>query len=104
MSAFSAAIDAIFADPNMVADAVWQDQGVGQVHPCRVILKAPDDLTDYGAANIRSETTIADVRVSDWPIPRVGDVLTIGAEAHVVQGRPMRDRERLVWTLNLRPR
>ncbi len=103
MSAFSAAIDAIFADRNMAADAVWQDQGLGPTTACRVILKAPDDLTDYGSAQIRSETTIADVRVSEWPAPRAGDVLTIGAEAHVVQGRPLRDRERLVWTLNLRP-
>lgn len=103
MSAFSAAIDAIFADPNMAADATWSDQGVGSPTSCRVIRRAPDELTDYGQARIRSETSIADVRVSDWPAPREKDRIDIDGESYVVQGKPLRDRERLVWTLNLRP-
>ncbi len=102
MSIFSAAIDAIFTDANMAADATWQVQGAGPVSSCRIIRKSPDSLTDYGGAQIRSETTVVDVRVSEWADPRAGDTLVIGAEAFVVQGRPVRDRERLVWTLNLR--
>lgn len=103
MSAFSAVVDTIFADPNMAADAVRRDQGVAPAVVCRVIRKSPDQLTDFGGARLRSETTVVDVRVSDWADPREGDWLTIGAERFIVQGRPARDRERLVWTLNLRP-
>ena len=103
MNAFSAAVDAIFADPNMAADAVWRDQGVGQGNACRVIRKSPDDITDFGGGRIRSETTVIDVRVSDWPSPREEDRVEIGGEWFRVQGRPVRDRERLVWTIDLRP-
>ena len=31
------------------------------------------------------------------------DVIVIGADSHVIQGEPLRDRERLIWTLDLRP-
>lgn len=103
MTAFSAAIAAIFRDPNLAADAVYRVQGLPPDVPCRVIRKSPDDLTDFGAARIRSETTQVDVPVSEVPTPAKGDRLTIGAEVFVVQGDPLQDRERLVWTLNLRP-
>ena len=33
----------------------------------------------------------------------VHDVIVIGADSHVIQGEPLRDRERLIWTLDLRP-
>ena len=33
----------------------------------------------------------------------MGHRLTIGSDEFVVQAEPMRDRERLTWTLNLRP-
>ena len=35
--------------------------------------------------------------------PRPGDVIVIGADSHVIRGEPLRDRERLIWTLDLRP-
>ena len=103
MSAFSAAIDAIFADPNMAADAVWLPQGFTPGTACRIIRRSPDDLSDFGQARIRSETTRIDVRVSQITDPRKGDEVEIGAERFKVQGEPMRDRERLVWSIDLRP-
>ena len=51
----------------------------------------------------RGDTTVVDVRVADLPAPRAGDVIVIGADSHVIQGEPLRDRERLIWTLDLRP-
>jgi len=35
--------------------------------------------------------------------PRPGDRLVLDVEAFVLQGEPVRDRERLVWTVNTRP-
>ena len=46
---------------------------------------------------------MVDVRVSDLPFPRPGDLIVIGADSFTVQGEPVRDRERLVWSLDLRP-
>ncbi|MDZ7909007.1 MAG: hypothetical protein U5N10_12815 [Gemmobacter sp.] len=39
----------------------------------------------------------------DLPDPRPGDLIVIGADSFTVQGEPVRDRERLIWSLDLRP-
>jgi hypothetical protein len=98
MTAFTAAIDAIFADANMAADAVWRACGVPQVAvPCRVILSRPDLQTSFGDARITSDTVMLDFRVSDVPNPGAGDSVTLGGEVLILQGEPARDRERLTW-------
>lgn len=97
MTAFSVAINRIFADRNMAADAMWQ------AAPVRVMRKAPDNMRDFGAARITSATTIVDVRVSEVPEPKAGDLVSIGDEHFIVQGTPQRDTERLIWTVDLRP-
>lgn len=98
MTAFSAAIDAIFADPNMAADAVWRGCRAPHVAvPCRVILTRPDLQQTYGDARITSDTTMLDVRVSEVAAPSAGDTVTIAGEVLVIQGEPARDRERLAW-------
>jgi len=102
MSAFAAAMDAIFQDANMAADATWTPQS-GAPLPVRVIRKAPDELTSFGAARILSDTMIIDVRVSEIPTPKPGDTIIIGADTFTIQGEPKRDRERLIWTLELVP-
>lgn len=102
MTAFAAALDAIFADPNMAADAVWREQGVGAPAPCRVMRNSPDRISEYQAARLISDTTVIDVRVSEIANPRVNDRVAIGSENFVVQATPRRDRERLVWTVELR--
>jgi len=102
MNAFAAAMDAIFEDANMAAEATWTPQG-GAPMPVRVIRKAPDELTTFGAARILSETTFIDVRVSDMASPKPGDTIIIGSDTFTIQGEPKRDRERLVWALELIP-
>lgn len=97
MSAFSAAIDMIFTDPHMAADALWQGL------PVKVMRKAPDGIRDFGSGRITSATTVVDVRVSDVAAPAKGDVVSIGDEHFIVQGTPQRDTERLVWSCDLRP-
>jgi hypothetical protein len=44
-----------------------------------------------------------DVRMSDLPDPRPGDLIVIGADSFTIQGEPIRDRERLIRTLEPRP-
>ena len=102
MNAFAAAMDAIFEDANMAVEATWTPQG-GAPMPVRVIRKAPDELTTFGSARILSETTFIDVRVSDMASPKPGDTIIIGSDTFTIQGEPKRDRERLIWTLELVP-
>jgi len=56
-----------------------------------------------GAARILSDTTLIDVRVSEMPSVKSGDTIIIGADTFTIQGEPKRDRERLIWTLELVP-
>jgi len=97
MTSFSAACDAIFADPNLAVDAVWRDHCSGAETPCRVIRARPDVLGGFGEAQIVSDTMRLDVRVAQVASPSRGDTVTIAGETFVVQGEPRRDRLRLVW-------
>ncbi len=102
MNAFAGALDALFADVNLGLDATWYP-AVGAPQPVRVIRKAPDEVTSFGSAQILSETTLVDVRVSEMANPKPGDGISIGADNFTIQGEPKRDRERLLWTLELVP-
>jgi hypothetical protein len=101
MSIFIAAIDNVFCDPNIARDAVYVADG-GTPVLVRVVMRRADDITAFGDARLWSETTRIDLRVAEVPNPRPGDRIEISAEAFTVQGEPVRDRERLVWTLDLR--
>ena len=103
MSVLKAAMDRIFTQADMAAPALWISATTSEERPIRIIRRAPDRVTDFGAGRFVSDTTVVDVRVADLPTPRPGDVIVIGADSHVIQGEPQRDRERLIWTLDLRP-
>ena len=102
MTAFAVAVDLLFADPNITREAVYVSEG-GSPLLVRVARRRADDVTTFGDARLWSETTRIDLRVSEVPSPRPGDRLELDGEAFLVQGEPTRDRERLIWTLNLRP-
>jgi hypothetical protein len=102
MNAFAAAIDGLFADPNIACDATYIAGG-GTPQLIRVVTRRADEVTGFGDARLWSETTRIDLRVAEVPAPRPGDRLEIAGEAFLIQGEPVRDRERLVWTVDLRP-
>ena len=102
MRVFAAAIDALFADPNLGREATYQPAD-GDPFPVRVIARRADAVTEFGEARLWSDTTRFDLRVSEVAAPRPGDRLILGAETFVVQGEPVRDGERLVWTIDTRP-
>jgi len=102
MSVFIAAIDNVFWDPNIARDAVYVADG-GTPVLVRVVLRRADEITEFGSARLWSDSTRVDLRVAEVPNPRPGDRVEIDAEAFLIQGEPVRDRERLVWTLNLCP-
>jgi len=102
MSAFAAAVGALFADGNIGRDAVYIADGGAPVL-VRLIARRADEVTEFGDARLWVETTRVDLQVAEVPNPRPGDRIEIDGEAFLIQGEPVRDRERLVWTVDLRP-
>ena len=102
MSAFAAAVDALFADPNLARAATYEPAD-GDAFPVRVIARRADAITDFGEARLWSETTRFDVRVAVVANPRPGDRIILDGETFAVQGEPVRDREQLIWMLDVRP-
>ena len=102
MNAFATAMNTIFADANMAVDAIWFAGGTGPGVAVRVIRKSPDEIIPFGAGRILSETTLLEARVADLANPAPGDLIQIGAETFILQSEPKIDRERLIWTLNMR--
>lgn len=103
MTVFAAAMDRIYANPSMAVAALWISATTSEERPIWVIRRAPDRITEFGAGRFVSDTGVVDVRASDLPEPRSGDMIVIGSDSFTIQGEPIRDRERLIWTLNLRP-
>jgi len=102
MTAVAIALDALFADDNIAREAVYTPEGGAPVL-VRAVTRRADETTGFGDARIWSETTRLDLRVAEVPTPRPGDRIEIDDEPFLVQGEPVRDRERLVWTVDLRP-
>jgi hypothetical protein len=101
MTAFAAVVDALFADPNIGREAIYTSEGGAPV-VVRVVSRQADAISDFGDARLWSETTRIDLRVAEVPAPRPGDRVEMDGNAFLIQGEPVRDRERLVWTVDLR--
>ncbi len=102
MTVFTAAIDALFADPNLGWDAVYLPEG-GSGVAVRVFRRQPDVALEFGDTRLSTTTAIFDVRISEVVAPNAGDRLVVDGETFVIQGEPIRDAERLVWTIEARP-
>ena len=102
MSAFAAAVGALFADTNIGVEAHYTPDGGAPVL-VRVVMRRADEITGFGDARLWSETTRIDLHAAEVPNPRPGDRVEIDGEAFLIQGEPVRDRQRLVWTVDLRP-
>jgi hypothetical protein len=102
MTAFAGLVDRLFADPNLGRDATWEP-AEGEPVSVRVVARRADAITEFGGARLWSDTTRLDIRVAEVADPRPGDRIVVDGEAFVVQGEPLRDRERLVWTIDGRP-
>ncbi|SEO90031.1 hypothetical protein SAMN04490248_11582 [Salinihabitans flavidus] len=102
MSAVAMALDALFVDANISVE-IWHRDGEGRFTRARGILRRPDEITEFGSARLLSETIRIDVRVAEIPDPRPQEQILIGDETFLIQGEPVRDRERLIWTVEAAP-
>ena len=103
MPIFAAAVDDLFANPDIARDAVWRPGGAGDGIAVRAIIRRPDREAEFGDIAVHTATAVFEVRVSEVPNPAEGDTITLDGETFVVQGEPVRDAEQLVWTLDTRP-
>ena len=96
MSAFTSAIDALFADPNIGEDALWKAGGVGAGAAVRIIRKSPDRMAEFGDSRAVLPTVGIDIRRSQSATITEGDLIMIGAETFKIIGEPMGDALGLV--------
>ncbi|MEG3637616.1 head-tail joining protein [Magnetococcus sp. PR-3] len=52
---------------------------------------------------IHAETSLFEVRTSEVANPQPDDQVEVNGVTYIVQGEPMADRDRLVWTLDCYP-
>ena len=103
MNAFTAAIDVLFSDPNLGADAIYRAGSETPATMIRAIIRQPDRIGTFGETRIAAATTIFDIRTSDIAAPAQGDTIEMDGTVYIIQGEPLRDAERLTWTIEARP-
>lgn len=103
MSAFAAAINAIFGDPNIAEDGLWRAGGSGPPQPVRVIRRAPDRVESFGPGRFVTDTSVLELPVAAVPALAEGDTVEVGGALFTVRGEPVRDGLRLVWQAEGRP-
>jgi hypothetical protein len=105
VSAFPAAVDAIFADSNIGEDAIWRTGGIGSGLPVRVIRKSPDKIVGFGDSRAVMPSVLIDVRASEAREPAAGDTVEIEGSIFDIIAEPTTDTLRLVWSCeaSLRP-
>jgi hypothetical protein len=96
MSAFTSAVDMLFADPNIGEDALWKAGGVGAGVAVRIIRKSPDRMAEFGESRAVLPTVGIDIRRSQAATIAEGDLILIGAETYRIIGEPMGDALGLV--------
>ncbi len=103
MTALPGALASIFSNPIMARDATLFPGGAGTGTPLRVIARLPDDVTSFAGARVLSDTLVVDMLVSAAPNLAPGDRIDMDGASWTVQGEPVRDAERLIWTAELAP-
>lgn len=100
MTVFDAAIDSLFADPNLSVAATWRVGGIGDGVAVRIIRVSPADLAlTVGGVETVSSTALFAVRAADIAAPAPGDTVTLATgEVMTVQGAPSFDQRKQVWT------
>ncbi len=97
VDAFTAAIDALFADPNIARVAIWRPGGVGSGVAVRVTVRRPDQIVGFGDSRAILPTVLIDVRRSEVAEPASGDTVEFDGDTFEIIAPPIADSLRLVW-------
>jgi hypothetical protein len=102
VTAFTAAAAALFRDPNMAVDALYRPGGIGSGVAIRVIRSAPDQVAAFGEGRFVTDTVLIAVCVADAPDLASGDTIEADGVLFEVRADPVRDADRLVWSVEAR--
>lgn len=100
MTAFAAALQAIYRDPNMAVDALYRAGGDGPVGtgvPMRVMREAPDEDANWNGGQFVRDSARINVLVASCPDLDTGDRFEIAGVIYVIEGDPSLDADRLEW-------
>lgn len=98
MTALVMAVDALFGDPNIAADALWRVGGTDPGLAVRVIRNAPDKIVGFGESRALMPSVLIDVRQSEIGLPAIGDTVEIAGIVFEITAEPVADALNLVWT------
>lgn len=83
--------------------AIYSDDGQPAL-PILIVAAREDDVSDFGATRIRSETCRFNVRRSQLPAPQKGARIDIGADRYQIKDKPVIiDEDRLEWGIECQP-
>ena len=102
MTVIAAAVDVLFADPNIGKDATWRAGGAGGGVLVRVVFRAPDQVANFGGGRFVATGRFVDVRIAEVPTLQAGDTFEINSTTYVVQGEPLADDDNLIWSAEVR--
>lgn len=97
MTVFAAAVDAIFADPNIGEDAVWRPSGLGGT-PIRAVRRQPAGLAEFGSSRAIMPAVLIEVRRSEAPDIAEGDLVEIAPQTFRIIAPPLGDPLGMVMT------
>lgn len=103
INAFEAAVDALFADPNIGEDALWKAGGSGAGVAVRIIRKSPDRVAEFGESRAVLPAINIYIRRSQAATINEGDLIVIGAETYRLIGEPIGDALSLVIGIGASP-
>ncbi len=95
-------MDDLYTDPNIAVDAIYQPETGGAAQSVKVLLRRPDQLGTFGETRLVAGAVLIEVRQSEIPEPQEGDAFVINGMSYVVQGQPMADATRLLWSIEAR--
>lgn len=103
MTVFDDMMATLFADPNLAVAAVLTTRD-GEAVAVKIVRRRPDDVVSaFGGTSIKAETFAFDVQVAEIETLEEGMILEIAGELFIVEGAPVRDADRLLWSAQARP-
>lgn len=102
MNAFETATRLLFLDPHLSLAAIYRAGAAPPDVPVRIIRRAPDRIASFGEGRLITDSVLIDVPVASVPTLMRGDTFDVGAARYEVRGDPVRDADRLIWSVEAR--
>lgn len=102
MTAFAADVAAIFDDV-LAVDANYLSQGLPPAVAVRVIPKRGDQISEFAQSSVVQSGFSLKAQVAQIADPMIGDIFVINGERYAVQGAPVRNARRTLWSIEVHP-